>query len=223
MNLLLLRYFPLAVLLLPVLFAWLKCGWPLARRTSVILVIALLYWTLAPFLFPNDGGKQWGPRFFLPLIPATLLACAGAWRQWTGSLPPRYRLALQAIVFPLICYGFFLNTVQGASILREDDLNRIRPALEYVRNDPGNIVVVNAHFIAMELSSVFREKYFFLVDDTTGLHKLIPILEHRGADHFVYVSSGRDNPAGFDELFLSHHTKLMNKGGYMVGSVALEK
>jgi hypothetical protein len=216
MNLLLLRYFPIVLLLAPISWAWLKFKWPLPNRTVAILLIALIFWGSAPFIFADDGGKQWGPRFFLPLIPMTLLVVGRAYQQWERSDLHRYKKNLYVFIFLASCFGFFLNTFLGARALRDDNLNRVRPALDFVQKDPGKIVVVNSHFVTMELSSIFKDKFFFLVDDTVSLNKLIPMLENKGADHFVFVNFDRLSE-GFASLLSLHHTKLINKGSYLVG------
>jgi len=222
MNLLLLRYFPIVLILVPIFCAWLKFKWPLPRRTIALLFIALIFWGGSPFIFADDGGKQWGPRFFLALIPMTLLIFGVAYQQWEKLDWQRYKTVLHVFIFLASCYGFYLNTFMGAIDLRDDNFNRIRPALDFVRNDPGNIVVVNNHFVTMEMSSLFKEKFFFLVDDTTSLNKLIPMLENKGVDHFIYVNFDKLTE-GFARLLSSHHTKMINKGSYQVGLFPLNE
>jgi hypothetical protein len=221
MNVLLVRYFSIILLLIPVLVAWLKFKWPLPRRTVAMVLISLLFWLFSPFLFPDDGGKQWGPRFFLPLMPMVLLVLARAYQEWKKYDWARYKLALLVFVCLAGGYDLFLNTFKGAASLQNDYANRIRPSLDYVRKEPGKIVVVNSHFVTMELSSVFRDKYFFLVDDTMSLHKLMPLLENKGEDHFTYVNF--DHVSDEFRTFLSmHHTKLIDEGSYQVAEVGLE-
>lgn len=220
MNVLLVSYFPLILLLLPVLFARFRLKWPLAGWTEALLVVTLLFWSFAPFLFPNDGGKQWGPRFLLPLIPMSLLILAQAHREWKALMTVRFRRLLAVLVLLAGGYSFVLNTGIGAWVLRDDGLNRVRPALNFIKESPGDVVVVNSDFIPQEMSSIFREKYFFLAEDTASIHRLITLLAARGVDRFVYID-GEPTPAGIRELLAGYHATLDWRGGYLVSAVDL--
>ena len=214
-NWLLIKYFSIVVLLVPVLWAWLKFRWPLSTRTRALILVIIAFCIFAPFLFPNEGGKQWGPRFFLPLIPIVILVLFSAYKEWKNLDWGRYKWPLLVCAVLAIGYNGVLNTFVEAGHLRNDNLNRVLLALDYLRQDPGNIAVVNSPLLTMELGSLYREKNFFLASDSASLEKLINLLRQQGADHFVYINAD-GLPAGIAGLLSSHHVQLVNKGSYRV-------
>jgi len=215
-NWLFIRYFSIILLLIPVLYAWLKLKWPLSAQTMALLLVIVAFCFSGPLIFPNDGGKQWGPRFFLPLIPLTLLLLADIYTRWGPAIPPLSRKLLMTFTVLAIGYTFILNTVIETRNLRNDNLKRILPALDYVRADSGNAVVVNSDFVTMELAALYREKKFFLAQDTAGLKRLIPLLKKQGIDHFIYVNDD-ETPNGLDQLLSAYQVHLVHKGNYQVG------
>jgi len=219
---LLLQFFPFVLLMLPVFYTWYRSRRTLQHATVAMLFVSAAFWFLSPFIFPSPGGKQWGPRFFLMLIPICLLVIATAFRQWEQTARTQYKNALLVVALLITAYAFVFNTFIGATSLYKDDAYRVYPTLDLVKRDQGSIVVVNSHFITMELSVTFREKHFFLIDDTAALDKLIPLLKNKGEDHFIYINYG-EIPNGLTDLFASYHTGLSRKGDYWVASVALNK
>jgi hypothetical protein len=97
-----------------------------------------------------------------------------------------------------------------------ENLNRVHPALSFVQQDPGNVIVVNAHFVTMELASTFREKDFFLAEDTATFNRLLPLLQQQGVDHFIYINEA-GLPNGFAQVLSAHRVKLQNIGSYKIG------
>jgi hypothetical protein len=117
-------------------------------------------------------------------------------------------------------FGFVLNTFIEARDLHDDYLNRILPAMNFVQKDPGSIVVVNSHFVTMELAALFEEKHFFLAEDTNRIKKLIPLLKGQGQDHFIYINNG-PLPDGLAGMLSSYRATLLNEGAYRVSLIPL--
>jgi hypothetical protein len=219
-NLLLIEYFPVVLLLIPAVFAWLVYKYPLKKLTIALIFVCLAYCLFSVYMFPNDGGvggKQWGPRFFLPVIPIIILILADIYAQWKSTvLDIRRRRFFAILAILTLGSGFIVNTFIEAITLRYENLNRVHPALSFVQHDPGNVIVVNTHFITMELASTFREKDFFLAEDTTKFNKLLLLLKQQGVDHFIYINDA-GLPDGFAQVLSAHRVKLQNIGNYKIG------
>ncbi len=223
-NLLLIEYFPVVLLLIPAVFAWLVYKYPLKKTTIALILVCLAYCLFSLYMFPNDGGvggKQWGPRFFLPVIPIIILILADIYAQWKLMvIDIRRRRSFAILAILTLGSGFIVNTFIEARTLRNENSNRVHPALSFVQQDPGNVIVVNAHFVTMELASIFREKDFFLAEDTAKFNKLLPFLKQQGVDHFIYINEA-GLPNGFDQVLSAHQITLQQIGSYKIGIFSL--
>jgi hypothetical protein len=213
---LLIEYFPVALLLIPVLYAWLKLKWPLDIRIKGLIFVVIIFCFCSPFIFPNAGGKQWGPRYFLPLIPILILIFADAYVKWKNFIRGTFKWALVFTIAAMAGVGFLLNTFIEARELRNENLNGVLPALNYVKRDPGKIVLVNSQFVTQELGDLFKGKSFFLAEDSGAFRKIIPLLKNQGENHFVYINEG-GLPDGIANILSFYQVKLINKGRYRIG------
>lgn len=217
-NLLLVEYYPVVLLIIPILLARLKFQWPLRTRTLTLLLIVITYCLVSRFIFPSfrtDGGKQWGPRYFLPIIPLVALICIDTYAQWMPVLNRRYKRFLVFFTVLAVGYSFALNTVLAARNLYEDNFNRIRPCLTFIKQQQESVIVVNSEFVTMELGALYREKNFFLSRDTANFDQLLPLLKQHRIDHFIYINDG-GLPDGFATILSSFKAKMVTKGAYQV-------
>ena len=165
------RHYLFILFILPIGYVWLRYGKPLRTRTLLLIGIVITYCLLTPFMVPNDGGRQWGARYFLPLITVVLVALLLVDQEWK----PRYPLWATAIVLLITAYDFQHNTYKGGiKTLVWENHHRISPDIDYVNQQPGNVVIVSFPYIAMELGYLFDKKYFFLAPDDSSLQKLLP-------------------------------------------------
>lgn len=219
-NLMLIEYFPVVLLLIPAVFAWLVYKYPLRKLTISLILVVLVYCLFSLFMFPNDGGvggNQWGPRYFLTVIPIIILILADIYSQWKSmAIGIRYRRTIAILAILTIGSGFIVNTFVEAITHHNENLNRIHPALSFVQQNPENVIVVNAHFVTMELASTFREKDFFLAEDTAKFNQLLPLLKQQGVDHFIYINEA-GLPNGFDQVLSAHQITLQQIGTYKIG------
>jgi len=224
-NLLLVEYYPVVLLMIPILVARLKFQWPLRSRTVALLLIVLIYCLLGRFIFPtyrNDGGKQWGPRYFLPVIPLIALICIDTYIQWMPLIAARYKRMLVLFTGLAVAYSFGLNTVLGARDLYKDNYDRVRPCLAFVKQQQERVIVVNSDCVTMELGSLFRERDFFLTRDTAHFNQLLPLLKMHGVDHFIYINEG-GLPDGFTKILSSYKVQMVTKGSYQTGLFLLDQ
>jgi hypothetical protein len=183
-NLINARHYLFILLILPVMFVWLRYRKQLATRTLLLIGITITYCIFTPFMVPNDGGRQWGARYFLPLITAVLVALLLVEKEWNLRLP----LWLLGIIVLMTAYTFQNNTYKGGiRTLVWENHHRITPVMNFINQQPGNVVIVSFPYIAMELGYLFDRKYFFLAPDDSSLHRLLPQLKQQGIHEFTYI------------------------------------
>lgn len=178
------RHYGFILLVLSAGYVWLRYRKQLDLRTRLLIGIVLTFCILTPFMVPNDGGRQWGARYFLPLITVTLVALLLIDKQWNL----RYPVWLTAIILGITAYAFQHNTYKGGlKTLVWENHHRISPSMNFINNQPGKVVIVSLPYIAMELGYIFDDKYFFLAPDDSSLNKLLPQLKQQGVTQYTYV------------------------------------
>ena len=189
----LLRYFPAVVLSLGL--PWLMRG--RARRASImLLVIGVLFAIAVPLIVPpGAGGKQWGPRFYLILIPMVGLIIAAATQQlWSVKRPRRSSLIAIGLVLIL---GFHGNIVNGGMRNYRDrqtnstsllsNYEPIAPALSALANYNQAWVAISHQYVAQVLWPSLRLKTFFRTETEESLGQLVTALVEQDESSFLYV------------------------------------
>ena len=208
------HFFPFELLLIPVLLGLFRFKRILDLRSRLLLWITIAYCILAPFFLPNAGGRQWGARYFLPIVPMLLVVLFLVEKQWKYIAVGRY--AKWLLVAMIICtgYSFYLNSYKGGiKKLRYENYHRIKPSLDFVRQQKGDVVVIGAGYIAMELGYLFQEKYFFLADNDSSLNRLLPLLKQQGIHEFVYIYDV-NSPKSLPSLLRNTKINLPQKGDF---------
>ncbi|HEV3411774.1 MAG TPA: hypothetical protein VG101_04805 [Puia sp.] len=183
-NLINTRHFPFILLILPVIYIWARYHKPLPARILLLIGIILTYCILTPFMVPNDGGRQWGARYFLPLVTVVPVALLLVEKEWNLRLP----VWATAIILAMAAYSFQHNTYKGGiKTLVWENHHRISPDIGFLNQQPGRVVVVSVPYIAMELGYLFDQKYFFLAPDDSSLHQLLPLLKQQGVKEYTYI------------------------------------
>lgn len=146
-----------------------------------LVAVIIIYSLITPFLLPNAGGKQWGPRYFLPLVPLMLVTVCLAY----GYIS----LSKSWIIFiiPLLLYSAYLNVYQAGITLRNDYSYRVRPALTFLENRHCKVVIVQNQYIAQEFAAAFDKKIFFLAEGDSSFNQLMPILRQEGVSCLIYM------------------------------------
>jgi len=187
-NLINARHYLFVLLILPAAFVLVKNRKKLEIRTIMLIGIVFAYCVLTPFMVPNDGGRQWGARYFLPIVTVVLVALLLIEKEWNlfGMFPRP--LWLLGIVVLFAAYSFDRNTYKGGvKTLRWENYHRISPSMNFINRQQSKVVVVSYPYIAMELGYIFDRNYFFLAPDDSSLHRLLPQLKAAGVHEYTYI------------------------------------
>ncbi|HTR29943.1 MAG TPA: hypothetical protein VMH27_11785 [Puia sp.] len=169
-------------------------------RPALLGTIVVVFSLVTPFFLPNDGGRQWGVRYFLPLIPIVIVFLFLIDQQW-GILAGRYRIAGWGIagVLLIAAYSFFHNTISGgAKNLEWAYRGRVLPTMERFEKNDGSVIVVSDPYMVYELGWLFDRDYFFLATGDANLRRLLPMLKANGVREYTYIFNPR-NPASQPE------------------------
>ncbi|NEO45696.1 MAG: hypothetical protein F6K55_16810 [Moorea sp. SIO4A3] len=176
-------FFPFLYLLLSLVDIKLK----LQPRIKILFIICILFIYGTPILLPSSGGKQWGPRFLLILIPLISLLAIVILKSVFRSHRFSWRLVGLGIFAVFFSLGIYTNTYIGTSRLLQDYRQRVFPALTFLRKEPNSVVAVSHQFIAQELQAVFGKKTFFITKNPEDLQKLIEVLIAQKQSQFILL------------------------------------
>ena len=197
------RHFWFLLLLLPVFYDSIRRRNP-DIRPLLLASIVILYSLLTPFMLPNDGVIQWGPRYFLAIIPVTLVALFLAARQWDlrflaawqGDLrlhrPIPAWLTLLILIAGLA--SFYQNTHGGGyKELRWRYNQRLADTYRLLNREPGNVVIVSPYYASYDFGYLFDRDYFFAASGDDSLRRLLPMLKSHGVHQFIFIYNPREH------------------------------
>lgn len=194
---------------------------PVRDATSRLLLAIAAVAVLVTFaISPNDGDKQWGPRYLLPVVPLLCLAVASFCSVLLRDRHDLQRRLALGLLVAILAFGAWINVVNGTRSVATDYLYRVKPALELVRKSDVPLVVVSHQWQAQELASLADRKHFVWPHDPGELNRLIRKLHRDGRDEFVWIEylSGRRPESGDVEMAsgFTLRRELLGVGGRMV-------
>jgi len=223
-NLALVEFFPVTLLLVPILVLWLVYKYPLTHPIISLLMICAAYCAFSMLMFPNDGqigGKQWGSRYMLPVVTIIPIILSGVYKEWRLLLSLSYKKFFLVLLVLSAAFGFSLNTVIGTTVFRHENLNRVGPALHLAMRDvEDSVIVVNSQYVTMEMGALYDQKAFFLTPDTAAFRRLVPLLKKQGVEYFLYINHG-GLPNGFSSVLSAYGTAVADAGSYKVAKFLL--
>lgn len=166
-----LEYFPSAglALLVPALGRR-----PRRLEPLVLLALAAALVLLTPLLVRSAGGRQWGPRYLLAVVP--MLALCGGWVLRAAGRQRRAAFLLGGV---LCAWGTWTNLVEGTRYLAATHARRLEP-LAVVGADPAQVVAVARDSISLSLAPLFERKTLFLTERGSELRGLARGLQAQG-------------------------------------------
>ncbi|MGB3292978.1 MAG: hypothetical protein WBB01_08335, partial [Phormidesmis sp.] len=158
------------------------------------LALSILFALSVPLIVPpGAGGKQWGPRFYLILVPLLSVVLAEQLRAHYFRAWAR-RIALVGVAIAL-ALGIQLNTINGAfrsfeqkqSISLMGNYVPIAPAIAELQQQPLPWVAMSHEFVAQQLWSALPEKTFFRTETIAEVKQLAAALIAQDESEFLYV------------------------------------
>jgi hypothetical protein len=182
------RYFGFTLLLLPLLYHWIKIRRTADPRPALLSGIVIVFSLVTPFLLPNDGVVQWGARYFLVIIPVTLMALFLVENQWNLIEGRRVPVWLLILIIAGTGYSFYRNTHGGGyKELRWRYNQRLSASYALMNEKPGNVVILSRHWLINDVAYLFEKNYFFVASGDDSLRRLLPLLKRNGIHQFIYV------------------------------------
>lgn len=181
-------YFP--VVFIPVIYSVLSLfsrRLKLSPQMQTILITSALFLLAVPLIVPlGAGGKQWGPRFLLILIPLASLLAIAQIQSVNQTAKSSLRYAFLGLFSVFFAVGLYINSYLGVADLKQN--NQIAAdAVMSLRTQPNSIVGISHQYVAQALSPNFQEKTFFLAENPEDLEKLSTTLLAQGQNEFLYL------------------------------------
>lgn len=187
------EYFPIVYFI--IVFTGLSLFYRDIKLTSVMQKIVLLSTPLlflVPLLLPSDGGKQWGPRFLLILIPLLSLLTVFILESTFSIKKFGIKYISNAVFVALFVISFHTNTIMGLNHSYYTGNSEAVDILNFFHKDNHKIVAVAHQYISQSFESAFKDKIFFLTKTPDAVSKLSVALHEQGYQNFVYVCAAYD-------------------------------
>ncbi len=185
LNLRQIQFFPMSLLSLASIIICLLQKRALPRVVLQLSFISLAFMMIAPFFLPNAGGRQWGARYFLLLIPLVLVAGVTLLRSFKTF--DFFHRTWRWILLPLVIYSAILNLYGGWKTLRDDYRDRVRPALAYLQQDNCKTIIVQNQYVAQEFAALFASKHIFRAETRQQLLALQHLLKTASVQDAVFL------------------------------------
>ncbi len=179
-----------------------------------LTVIVILFSLITPFLLPNAGGKQWGPRYLLPLVPVviTTLCLAATYFDVQNFEKKKWLLLL----IPVFLYSAYVNVYLARKYLRDDYSFRVKPGLDFLQKESCKIVVVQNQYITQEFAALLETKKMFLAENERSFYELQKLLKAAGIPKLIYMCADINKKMPLPNL-INNSSELMQMGGYYFG------
>jgi len=184
----------------------------------LLLILSLLFVILVPIILPNAGGRRWGPRYHLILMPFLVILVLHS-LETIKQIRPKWVFRSFLLVFIMLSgLGIYQNTIQGPRSLAQNYENRIFPALQKLSNHPIRTIVISHQFAAQELEALIGAKNFFRIKTGEELGSLCAALIEKDENHFIYITFANQTVPelltfGSDNLKFQIHFKAMGTYG----------
>ena len=133
------------------------------------------------------GGKQWGPRFLLILVPVITLVTAIEFASLHKQNKSIAKYWVYILLTCLSVMGIHKNIIQGTAFLHKNIMDTM-PAVHFLSQDKNQTVAISHQFVGQSLEpAVEQNKVFFKVEDEQDLIKLSQTLIQQQQPKFTYI------------------------------------
>ena len=168
-------------------------GVGLTPHLGIIYLICLVFTIGVSLLVPVGtagliaGGKQWGARFLLILVPIISLMVVKELTLIRKTDKPILGYISLFIFSMLLLIGLHKNTYDGVVYLQKNHQG-ILPAIEFLKKQENTPIAISHQFVAQALEPGLGERrLFFKAEDRDQLVKLGAALVEQGQQKFTYI------------------------------------
>jgi hypothetical protein len=152
-------------------------------RAGLLTLLAVLFCLGVPLLLRSAGGRQWGSRFLLVVMPLLCLVLAlvlrAAWRS-------RWRWIVVGVFATVGVVSARVNTVEAARSLRRNYQARLVP-FRFVQASGARLVAVAHGFVSQQLAGTFAGRSYVLTPRGKNLRALARAMAERGESRFLFL------------------------------------
>ncbi|VEP15855.1 conserved membrane hypothetical protein [Hyella patelloides LEGE 07179] len=131
------------------------------------------------------GGKQWGVRFLLMLVPVIILLTSVQLQQANNNKIIKYSAIF--IVVLLSAIGIHKNVWQATQILAKNN-QETAPAVEFIQTNNNQYIVISHEFVGQSLqASTTEQEIFFTINKVPELIQFSQKLIEQQQTQFVYI------------------------------------
>lgn len=132
------------------------------------------------------GGKQWGVRFLLILVPVITLLATIEFNNLFKQLSSWKRYSILAFFVFLIAIGFHKNIIEAKAIV-DRNIQDTLPAIKFLQQDNHQVIAISQHFVGQALEASITNTIFFKVEDVQQLITLARSLVGQQQNNFLYI------------------------------------
>jgi hypothetical protein len=175
------------------------------RAAMVMLAAFGLFCVAVACIVPNDGGKQWGPRYFVVGLPLV----------WTGlviavaSLRERARQAAHVVLSASAIAGVLLNLGGGLVTTEQASCDRIYPLYVQLSEMTPDAIAVAHQDIGLDLGLMWESVPFFRGASTEDAARIADALRENGGSSLAWVFSSRRAPDVSQFAVAGTHAQLL--------------
>jgi hypothetical protein len=183
------------------------------------LSLSALFLVTIPFVLPNRGGVQWGPRYVLGLVPPLCFVAALGWDDLRRRAVRNGRIALATFAGALIAWGIALNSVGGPLDLVRSYRDRVLPVLDLVRRSGVDQIVVGDQHAAQEMAFLMKERRFYrLAADEQRPAKLAALADaflRAGRERFLFIMAIYEGSEEFPAAVAVENDRIRADGRFL--------
>jgi hypothetical protein len=133
------------------------------------------------------GGKQWGARFLLVLIPFVTIVAIQSLIYLREIRRSFIGIISLFVISIFLIWGIHKNTYEATAFLQENNQG-VLPAIQFLQSSPHRVIAISHQYIAQAIQpSLNRDKFFFLVEDRKDLNQLSLALHQQKQQEFFYI------------------------------------